>query len=257
MLGSCLTSREMARDDEMVSGTSMNTVTETWARIPTWPAYEASTLGAIRRIGASKPLTPCPATKRAYLVVHLTRDGEGKNIYVHRAVAAAHLGDIDGMVVHHVNNCPQDNRLTNLEVVSRTTNIRRSHADGTAHVLAGEHAPEQWGRRGHLNAVQVQTLRRARASGEHGAVAELAREYGVGLEVAAGAARGSTYAWVGTTSLETELGRQEALAQRAARKATAQVQRARAARAANPRHTPPAEAASSRPRFAASKRESK
>lgn len=174
---------------------------------------------------------------------------------MHRAVAAAHLGPIDGKVVHHVNGCPQDCRVVNLLVTTQAENVRRSQIDGTAHVLAGEWSPELWGRRGHLTAVQVQTLRRARASGN--AVAELASEYGVSSDVANSAARADTYRWVGETSLETELLRQRALAERAVRKATAQIRRAQAARDANPRHTPPAAAASARPRFTSSKKEGK
>lgn len=57
----------------MKSSSKMNVVQETWARIPTWPAYEASTEGRVRRADTGRLLTPSPATKQAYLVVHLTR----------------------------------------------------------------------------------------------------------------------------------------------------------------------------------------
>ena len=202
-------------------------------------------------------MTPSPATRSKYLVVCLSRDGESATPYVHRLVAATHLGSVDGKVVHHVNSCPQDNRVVNLEITTQRLNMQRAQVDGTAHVLAGELTPEQWGLRGDLTPVQVQTLRRARAGGKRGAVVALAREYGVSPGVAARAARGDSYAWVGDTSLETELLRQQALAERAARKAMAQVKRARAARAANPQHSPPAAAASARPQFSATKKEGK
>lgn len=231
-----------------------NDVPETWARIPSWPLYEASTAGRIRRADTGRVLIPSPATQQKYLIVNLARDGKRRTVYVHRAIAEAHLGSIEGKVVHHRNGCPQDARVVNLEITSHRINMQRSQVDGTAHVLTGERAPEHWGRCGYLMPMQVQTLRRARATGKRGAVAELAREFGCSYKVANNAACGVTYAWVGETSLETELNRGEALAQRAARKATAQVQRARAARAANP-HTPPAAAASARPRFAVSKKE--
>jgi hypothetical protein len=236
-----------------MSSKAENDVPETWARIPSWPDYEASTAGRIRRIGG-RPLTPCP-NSNGYLVVTVSRDGgaTARTQYVHRLVAAAHLGDIAGRVVHHVNSCRQDARLINLEVTTQRDNMRRAHADRTAHVLKGEQAPELWGRCGHLTPVQVMTLRRARATGKYGAVAKLAREYQVRYNVADAAARGASYSWVGSTSLETELLRQEVLAARAVRKVMAQVRRSHAARAANPQHTPPAAAASTRPKWSAKK----
>jgi hypothetical protein len=238
-----------------MSSKAENDVLETWARIPAWPAYEASTAGRVRRIGASQPLTPCP-NSNGYLVVTVSRDGgaTARTQYVHRLVAAAHLGDIAGRVVHHKNSCRQDARLINLEITTQRDNMRRAHTDGTAHVLKGEQHPEMWGHSGgHLTPVQVMTLRRAKASGEYGAVARLAREYGIAYNTADSAARGTSYSWVGATSLETELLRQEVLAARAVRKVMAQVRRSHAARAANPQHTAPAAAASARPKWSAKK----
>lgn len=232
----------------------MTSNVETWAPVPSWPGYEASTLGAVRRIGASKPLTPTPSTQRAYLTVHVSRDGKSSNVYLHRLVAEAHLGPIEGRVVHHINTCVQDCRVENLVITTQGDNVRRAQTDRTAHIITGERAPEAWGRRGYLTPVQVQTLRRAKATGKRGAVAELAREYNCPYHVAQNAASGVTYTYVGATALETELVRQEALAERAARKTAAQVSRAKAARAA---HTPPAAAASARPRFSATKKEGK
>ena len=147
----------------------MNVVPEIWARIPAWPAYEASTEGRIRRIGSDRTMTPSPATRGKYLVVCLSRDGDSATPYVHRLIAATHLGSVDGLVVHHINSCPQDNRVVNLEITTQRLNMQRAQIDGTAHVLAGELTPEQWGLRGDLTPVQVQTLRRARAGGKRGA----------------------------------------------------------------------------------------
>lgn len=63
----------------------------------------------------------------------------------------------------------------------------------------------------------------------------LAKQYGVTVGCAGAAARDTTYRYVGATALDTEVARQEALSERAARKATAQVARAKAARCANPK----------------------
>lgn len=222
-----------------------------WASIPSWPLYEANAVtGEIRRVGSLVAKTPTP-NGDGYLVTSVSGPSGSKTCLVHRLVAEAHIGDIAGRVVHHTNGCRQDARAVNLAVMTQAENVRRSHADGTASCLAGESRPEAWGRSGgYLTAEQVRALRRARASGKRGAVAELAREYGVRYNVADAAARGARYPWVGDTSLATDLHRQEVTAVRDARKVAARLKRARAARAANPKHSPPAPSA--RPRFARS-----
>ena len=224
---------------------------ETWAPIPSFPQYEVSTAGEVRRIGATRPKTPTP-TNDGYLAVAVVGDDGPRTRLVHRLVAEAHLGPIEGRVVHHKNGCGLDPRLCNLEVMSQADNVRRSFADGTAGTLRGERRPETWGR-GQLTAEQVRTLRRAKTNGKRGAIAELARAYNVPYNVAHAAASGTRYTYVGETSLETDLLRQEVSAVRNARKVVARLNRAKAARAANPRHTPPTPAASARPKFSTKK----
>lgn len=210
----------------------MKTDTEIWKVVPSNRAYEVSNLGRVRRIGRKDCLTPSPCTKRRYLGVCLSSDGQGRTRYVHCLLGEAFLNVKPGQVVHHRDNCPQNPLLDNLEVCSQKENMRRSVTDGTAHILPGERAPHLWGKRGALSASQVQCLRRARESGKVGAVAALAREYGVPANVAHSAASGRTYTWVGATALDAELLRQEVESARALRKAIAQANRAKAARAA-------------------------
>ncbi len=219
-----------------------------WATIPCWTRYEANAAtGDIRRIGSRKVKTPTP-NNHGYLVVSMTGESGTRTCLVHRLIAEAHLGDIRGLVVHHVNGCRQDARAVNLALMTQAENVRQSHADGTAGTLAGEVRPELWGNcGGYLTAEQVRTLRRARAAGKRGAIAALSREYGVSYSVAHAAACGISYIWVGESSLETDLLRQEVTAVRDARKVVARLNRAKAARAANPRHTPPTPAP--RPQF--------
>lgn len=204
---------------------------ETWNVIPSHPGYCASNLGRIKRVGSSSTLTPSPATRRRYLVVDLCEDGTQ---YAHRLIAEAHIGPVAGMVVHHKNNCPQDNRVENLAIVTHKENVQKSFEDGTAGCVKGERNVHAWGR-GALNQVQVLACRRALASGVRGSLSKVAANYGVSYAAAYKAASGRGYTWAGETALETEINRQTALAERAARKATAQVARAKAARAANPK----------------------
>lgn len=205
---------------------------ETWNVIPSHPGHEASSLGRIRRVGSSATLCPSPATRRRYLVVDLC---EGGTQYVHRLCMESTGTPIKGLVVHHINGCCQDNRLENLQALTKAENTRRSfEEDRSAHTLKGERNPDLWNR-GSLTPVQVQTIRRARESGKRGAIGKLAEQYGVTYAAASAAARGITYRYIGATALESEIAKQEALSERAARKATAQVARAKAARAANPK----------------------
>ena len=203
---------------------------ETWNVVPSFPAYEASNLGRVRRVGSTTTLQGSPATRGRYLVVDL---GDAGTQYCHRLVAEAHLGSVKGMVVHHLFS-PQDNRAVAIEIVTHAENARRaSEVDLTLHTIKGERNPDAWGR-GALNQVQVLACRRALASGVRGALSKVAANYGVSYAAAYKAASGRGYTWAGETALETEINRQTALAERAARKATAQVARAKAARSANP-----------------------
>ncbi len=212
---------------------SRNTDNEIWKAIPGFARYEASDAGRIRNKATGRILTGSPATRRKCLVVCVLDDtGKERTRYVHRLVALAHLGSLEGKVVHHVNGCSQDPRLANLEVVTQAENMRAAHVDGTAHTLAGELAPELWGLNAHLTPVQVQTIRRARATGKRGAIARLAAEYNVSLSVVYGASSGQCYRYIGDTALDTEITRQEAIALRDARKVVAKLNRVKAAREA-------------------------
>ena len=60
-----------------------------------------------------------------YCYVNPRVDGRQKPTAVHRLVAESFLGDLpDQAVVDHINGNKQDNRITNLRIVSRTDNIR-------------------------------------------------------------------------------------------------------------------------------------
>lgn len=87
--------------------------------------YEVSDLGNVMRIKKylnSKDTPLRPANVANYHRVTLSKDGVTKGHLVHRLVADAFIGIPDGMVVNHKNGNKTDNRLANIEVVSRKEN---------------------------------------------------------------------------------------------------------------------------------------
>lgn len=63
----------------------------------------------------------------------------GKSRLVHRVVIETFVGDIeDGMTVDHVNGIKYDNRLENLEIVSRSENQKRAYRLGLVVGCSGE-----------------------------------------------------------------------------------------------------------------------
>ncbi len=64
----------------------------------------------------------------------------GSNLgYVHRLVVTCFIGEIpDHLVVNHKNGIKTDNRVENLEIVTRSQNIIHAYATGLAEGKAGE-----------------------------------------------------------------------------------------------------------------------
>lgn len=138
-----------------------------WKTIPDWPCYEAHTDGRIRRNGGMKrpncrnELSPV-IRPNGYAVVNLyAEDGRVKQVQVHRLVLAAHVGPLPaGHEVNHRNGRRADNRLVNLEYVTRSENQRHALRTGLARVRHGE---ETSGCR--LTSSQITEMRRLRADG--------------------------------------------------------------------------------------------
>lgn len=152
---------------------------ERWKVIPGWSAYEASTLGKIRRIvpAISKKAGKCLKTKpnnAGYLVLHLSMHGRAKWVYVHHLIALTFKGPRPpGKFVSHENDRKTDNSARNLKYRTPTKNVALAIQRGLWKPACGEnhvHAK--------LNARKVRRIRQLAAEGllSHAAIG---RKFGV------------------------------------------------------------------------------
>lgn len=128
---------------------------EQWAPIPGYPAYEASSLGLVRRASTGRILAPWWAggsTGAKYAYVTLYVDGRRAQVSVHLAVCAAFHGPRPpgtrpngrpAWECDHRDGDQENNRADNLEWVSREVNLWRSN--GRSEVEFGPSEKESYG----------------------------------------------------------------------------------------------------------------
>ena len=97
--------------------------------IKEYPLYSVSTEGRIRKNSDGKIMTPSKKPN-GYMSINLfMRDGRRKKELVHRLVALTFLDNKDRLPeVNHIDGIRDNNRLTNLEWVTRAENIAKSSA---------------------------------------------------------------------------------------------------------------------------------
>ena len=96
---------------------------EVWKAIPGLRCYEASDLGHIRRIGATKPLKGS-CNKEGYVQVRLSENNIQFTKKVHRLVALAFLENPNNYpFVNHRDENKINNLITNIEWCSISYNI--------------------------------------------------------------------------------------------------------------------------------------
>ena len=99
--------------------------------------YQVSSLGNVKslKFGKEKILTPC-FNSVGYLTVNLYKNGNIKMFQIHQLVAITFLNHkLDGtnkIVVDHINNISTDNRLENLQVISRRENLSKDKKNTTS-----------------------------------------------------------------------------------------------------------------------------
>lgn len=154
-----------------------------WRVIPSWPLYEASDDGQVRRVGAAKCLSPYVARRDGYLRVGLWIDGRTVQGYVHRLVCEAFHGQAPApkLDAAHANSTKTDNRAANLSWKTRAENEFDKRANGTANIGArnGQAALDEETVREIRNRVSMLPRSSGGARIKKAALGELAAEYGV------------------------------------------------------------------------------
>jgi hypothetical protein len=75
-----------------------------------------------------------------YKKVNLWKYNKGKNLYVHRLVVESFISSIPkDMQVNHINGIKEDNRLDNLEIVTRSENIKHAFRTGLSKSQIGNY----------------------------------------------------------------------------------------------------------------------
>jgi hypothetical protein len=107
---------------------------EQWRTIKDYPNYAISDQGRIR---GPKSVTEGQLTRFGYRSKVLRNEHGVKGKRIHRLVMQEFVGPSE-LEVNHINGIKTDNRLINLEYVTRTENIRHSYKIGTHKGPKGE-----------------------------------------------------------------------------------------------------------------------
>lgn len=104
-----------------------------WKTIEGYNDYKISSEGKIISFKNGKEIIRKPHfdSRKKYLIVSLSKDGNVKNFLVHRLVAETFLGKREKKYeVNHKNLDKTDNRVSNLEWVTRKENMRHAKLNG-------------------------------------------------------------------------------------------------------------------------------
>ena len=136
--------------------------------------YEVSDLGRVRRRGKSAALTPV-SNGNGYFRVNLSVAGKSKLKLIHRLVVEAFIGPVEyGYETNHISGVTTDNRLVNLEIVTRSENVKHAYRIGLASNQGENHPGSK------LTDAMVREIRaNCRTGIPNGRQTEYARRFGV------------------------------------------------------------------------------
>lgn len=103
---------------------------EVWRDVPGYGGrYQASTMGQIRSIIQRIVHVMKPKSHEdGYVLVKMTMLDKQRMVLVHRLVMLTFVGVCpEGYQVNHINGVKHDNRVENLEYVTRQENMRHYH----------------------------------------------------------------------------------------------------------------------------------
>lgn len=112
-----------------------------WKEVKGYSNYEVSSEGDIRNKETKQLITP-HINKTGYYSLKLYQDHKPYTKMVHRLVAVTFMGESD-LEVNHIDGNKTNNRVSNLEYVSHSENIKHAYKLG----LITIHTPKQQGKR--------------------------------------------------------------------------------------------------------------
>lgn len=115
-----------------------------------WNGYLVSEDGTIYNKDGS--IKSVKVNKKGYLFTNFYYDGKVHTKLIHRIVAEVYLGDIPlGMEVDHINNVRSDNRVENLQYLTKSENNKKAYLSGNRDFLFGDTNPNSLVRKASKN----------------------------------------------------------------------------------------------------------
>ncbi len=118
-------------------------MTEKWAKISEWEGYFISNTGKVKN--EEKLVALCPNKNRGgyVYVYHRTRSMRPRALSVHRLVARYFIPNPENKpCVNHIDNCTQNNSVSNLEWVTHKENVAHTIKQGRKIQFVGEACPQ-------------------------------------------------------------------------------------------------------------------